>query len=60
MFVAGKLSYTYWKGFETYDQAWGLTVKYNDAVSRVSKEAMELDRQYKIRAKTLRQAFCEK
>lgn len=50
----GKLSYTYWKGFEGYDRAWGLTDKYNLTVTKLSKEALELDRQYKIRAKSLR------
>lgn len=50
----GKLSYTYWRVFEKYDQAWGLTEKYKQGVLRLSKEAMELDRQYKIRAKALR------
>lgn len=52
--VPGKLSYTYWRGFEKYDQAWGLTDKYNETLSKLSKEALELDRQYKIRAKALR------
>lgn len=50
----GKLSYTYWKGFEGYDKAWGLTDKYNLTLTKLSKEALELDRQYKIRAKSLR------
>ncbi|CAM9898305.1 unnamed protein product, partial [Laminaria digitata] len=52
--TAGKLSYTYWKGFEGYDKAWGLTDKYNLTLTKLSKEALELDRQYKIRAKSLR------
>lgn len=50
----GKLSYTYWRGFERYDQAWGLSAKYTETVAKLSKEALELDRQYKIRQKTLR------
>lgn len=50
----GKLSYTYWRGFERYDQAWGLSAKYAETMSKLSKEALELDRQYKIRQKTLR------
>lgn len=53
----GKLSYTYWRGFERYDQAWGLSTKYTETLAKVSKEALELDRQYKIRQKTLRYAY---
>ncbi len=48
------MSYTYWRGFERYDQAWGLSEKYTETVAKLSKEALELDRQYKIRQKTLR------
>lgn len=51
----GKLSYTYWKNFEEYDQAWGMTEKYHSLVRKISKEASELDRQYKIRANAIRQ-----
>ncbi|CAM9381981.1 unnamed protein product [Scytosiphon promiscuus] len=54
LYKTGKLSYTYWRGFEKYDQAWGLTTKYTETMSKLSKEALELDRQYKIRQKTLR------
>lgn len=54
---SGKLSYTYWRGFERYDQAWGLSAKYTETVAKLSKEALELDRQYKIRQKTLRYSF---
>ncbi|CAM9893087.1 unnamed protein product, partial [Hapterophycus canaliculatus] len=54
LYKTGKLSYTYWRGFEKYDQAWGLTAKYTETMSKLSKEALELDRQYKIRQKTLR------
>ncbi|CBJ29777.1 expressed unknown protein [Ectocarpus siliculosus] len=54
LYKTGKLSYTYWRGFERYDQAWGLSAKYTETVAKVSKEALELDRQYKIRQKTLR------
>ncbi|CAM9344259.1 unnamed protein product, partial [Discosporangium mesarthrocarpum] len=53
LYKTGKLSYTYWKVFEEYDLAWGLTEKYEGAKTRLSEEAMELDRQYKIRAKAL-------
>ncbi|CAM9467133.1 unnamed protein product [Ectocarpus sp. 13 AM-2016] len=54
LYKTGKLSYTYWRVFEGYDQAWGLSAKYSETVAKVSKEALELDRQYKIRQKTLR------
>ncbi|CAM9351365.1 unnamed protein product [Choristocarpus tenellus] len=54
LYKTGKLSYTYFKVFEEYDRAWGLTIKYEEAKSRLSEEARELDRQYKIRAKTLK------
>eukprot|EP00752_Nemacystus_decipiens_P006778 g6087.t1 len=54
LYKTGKLSYTYWRGFERYDQAWGLSTKYTETVAKLSKEALELDRQYKIRQKTLR------
>lgn len=52
--ITGKLSYTYWKSFEEYDKAWGLTEKYNGVVRKISREAAELDRQYKIRANAIR------
>ncbi|CAM9919405.1 unnamed protein product [Chrysoparadoxa australica] len=53
LYKTGKLSYTYWKVFDKYDVQWGLTDKYMTAMTRISEEAKELDRQYKIRNKVL-------
>lgn len=54
LYKTGKLSYTYWRVFEKYDHLWGVTDKYTEAVRRLSKEAVDLDRQYQIRSKAVR------
>jgi hypothetical protein len=53
MYRTGKLSYNYWKVWETYDSKYNLTKRYEDALKVVNMQARELDRQYKIRSNAL-------
>ncbi|KAG5178809.1 hypothetical protein JKP88DRAFT_247925 [Tribonema minus] len=53
LYKTGKLSYQYWSMWDDYDRRFQLTAKYNGFMARVSKEAYEIDRQYKIRNKAL-------
>jgi hypothetical protein len=47
------LSRRYFRIWEDYDRRYQLTAKYESVRNRVSKEAQELDRQYKIRNRAL-------
>ena len=48
-----RLSCRYFRIWEDYDRRYQLTAKYESVLNRVSKEAQELDRQYKLRNKAL-------